>query len=359
MKKFIKYFSISSLLAFCALLAFGKVGTIYQGATGATGLVTEAMQLLSGNTTWDVAVGRHGYAPSKPSTDVTLFLNAGNQWVSPISQYGLTSGRIPMAFTSGSQTFVDSQLSQDFTGNIVYNGTHDFSIAGTFTISSDTANTLLYLDGSKHAKSVTLGPTLSLSAGTLSTTAGGGNVTATPTTGAGGFVALFNNDAGTDLAGTAGLKFFGGVLGDGTIGASFANVTTTTLTVGGQTFAGASSGWFVPTLTAVFDSSSLNAHTFFWQRIGNVVHVSGVVDYLSTGHAQFRVSLPVGSNFATVDDCNGAASNFNGTGQAAAQFTARVTADTLNDQAYVSIGNATLGASALFTAQISFDYFVQ
>ena len=80
------------------------IGSI--ATTIANGVVTEAMQSLSDNTTGDVSTSRHGYVPKAPN-DTTKFLRGDGTWVAPsggggmINRTVLTSGT---SFTTQSTT---------------------------------------------------------------------------------------------------------------------------------------------------------------------------------------------------------------------------------------------------------------
>lgn len=89
----------------------GPVTSVGNATTIASGVVTEAMQVLADNTTQDVSTTKHGYAPKAPN-DVTKFLNGVGTysvpsgggsvitWVTKTSGYTAASGNFILADTS-------------------------------------------------------------------------------------------------------------------------------------------------------------------------------------------------------------------------------------------------------------------
>lgn len=111
------------------------------------------------------------------------------------------------------------------------------------------------------------------------------------------------------------------------------------------------SGTYTPTVTMVLNLDSVTAHGCQYLRVGNVVTVSGEVgfDCTSIGSlTQFRVSLPIASNFSNAYECaGGGAEKFT-----AAQSACTIQADTTNDAASI-IFRASSSASSIF---FSFTY---
>lgn len=77
------------------------------------------------------------------------------------------------------------------------------------------------------------------------------------------------------------------------------------------------SGTYTPTLTNTTNIAASTASPAQWFRVGNVVTVSGVVtiDPTATGAILLGISLPVASNFSSVDHCAGVAFCQNVAGQ--------------------------------------------
>lgn len=89
----------------------GPVTSVGNATTIASGVVTEAMQVLADNTTQDVSTTKHGYAPKAPN-DVTKFLNGVGTysvpsgggsvitWITKTLGYTAASGNFILADTS-------------------------------------------------------------------------------------------------------------------------------------------------------------------------------------------------------------------------------------------------------------------
>lgn len=90
------------------------------------------------------------------------------------------------------------------------------------------------------------------------------------------------------------------------------------------------SGTYTPTLTNVTNVSASTAYQCRYLRIGNVVTVSGRldVDPTAAGLLEVGISLPIASNFTTVQQCSGTAASEIVSGQSAAFYS-----DTTNDRA--------------------------
>lgn len=68
------------------------------------------------------------------------------------------------------------------------------------------------------------------------------------------------------------------------------------------------SGDYIPTITPVLNTASVNPHITQWLKIGNKIYVSGILEaQLISGsiNTAFAVSLPIASNFTSIDDCSG------------------------------------------------------
>ena len=67
------------------------------------------------------------------------------------------------------------------------------------------------------------------------------------------------------------------------------------------------SGTYTPTTTVGTNVSAATAYLANYARVGNWVHVSGVIDLdpVSIGATDFQISLPVASNFSTSLELSG------------------------------------------------------
>lgn len=118
---------------------------------------------------------------------------------------------------------------------------------------------------------------------------------------------------GTDLSvangGTGASALTGYVKGSGTAALTASATIPSTDITGLPTF---DSGIYTPTLTNVANVASSSAFSCRYQRVGNVVTVSGAVTIDPTTAAStvttLGISLPVASNFATAVDAQGVAS---------------------------------------------------
>lgn len=315
MKRLVKYLSIASLLAFCALLVLGKVGTVYQGAQGAIGLVTEQMMLLAaGNSTWNFSQDVHGFVKNPGASDYKL-----DRYVSGQNTFG---------------TFDD--LYRDPAGG-------PYSTPGK--------NSLL-VHGSGARWGVLTGPTGGGVAGYVLQVGDDPSIFGvgtddlffgpTPATAAGwtSLAGYFTSHAAHRLLTTSatsgnlledsGIEAFGGSL-------NLSHVGTDTLSVNSITLAGvnlspSSAGEYTPTLTIVGNVVDATAGRAFWSRVGDIVTVRGLVSVTcnATGaNAVVDLSLPAGnpSNFSAVDDLVGS-----GEWNSVQSAKVYVHANTLNDR---------------------------
>jgi hypothetical protein len=110
-------------------------------------------------------------------------------------------------------------------------------------------------------------------------------------------------------------------------------LTTTSVDTGNGAVELYQSGSYTPGLTNVTNLTASTAHPCQYQRVGNVMLVSGVVDADPTaaGLVQLGINLPVGSNFTLTSDCGGVAF----CGQVAG-FGGAIAADAANDRAELS-----------------------
>lgn len=101
---------------------------------------------------------------------------------------------------------------------------------------------------------------------------------------------------GRTLTGTAGRITV--TNGDGVAGNPTITIPTTLI----------DSGTYTPTITNSVNVSASAASQCQWKRVGNMVTVSGSVNITptATGDTQFRVTLPVASNFAATSNAGGA-----------------------------------------------------
>ena len=111
-------------------------------------------------------------------------------------------------------------------------------------------------------------------------------------------------------------------------------------------------GTYTPTFTAVTNVTSQVTFGNNWTRSGNTINVTGQISVTSTttGLTEFRLSLPVASNFTSqYTDCSGSATSF-------AASNGFIYADTTNDQAFFYV-NATGGVATVFG--FTFTYLVK
>lgn len=82
----------------------GPVTSVGNATSISNGVVTEAMQLLSDNTTANVSTTAHGYAPKAPN-DMTKFLNGVGTYTTPVTTFTLGTSTTSLAIGTGSKTF--------------------------------------------------------------------------------------------------------------------------------------------------------------------------------------------------------------------------------------------------------------
>jgi len=84
--------------------------------------------------------------------------------------------------------------------------------------------------------------------------------------------------------------------------------------VAGTTDQYIASGTYTPSIVAVSNIDSVTPLQGQWIRVGNVVNVSGSLNVDATAGStstQFRVSLPIGSNFSSIVNCGGNGTSYN------------------------------------------------
>lgn len=87
-----------------------------------------------------------------------------------------------------------------------------------------------------------------------------------------------------------------------------------------------SSGFYTPTMSIVGNVSTVIAGSAFWQRVGNIVSISGVFTATTSGLTSGSINIltPVASDFTSATDCAGVV----GQALAPSSYTAgRMTAD--------------------------------
>ena len=111
------------------------------------------------------------------------------------------------------------------------------------------------------------------------------------------------------------------------------------------------SGEWTPTATAVANLDSITAEKCRYQRIGSIVFVSGTVVIDTTGNnvTQFRLTLPIASNFANSQDASGTASLDDTHIYALMQVSGDTTNDALDFIGYSEIGVASIRFSGAYT----------
>lgn len=138
--------------------------------------------------------------------------------------------------------------------------------------------------------------------------------------------------------------------------ASLASVTTgriTTTSITGSLVSGSIRGEeYTPSYTSVSNILTLSGQKCTYQRINNVVSVSGIALFTATTtnvNASFRLTLPFTSNFTSYTDCTG-----NSIGLP--NLIGVVTGDTTNDQALVT---TRIGATVSTTSSFNFQYKIK
>lgn len=117
-------------------------------------------------------------------------------------------------------------------------------------------------------------------------------------------------------------------------------------------------GTYTPTVTAGTNTSSMSAQLHKYTRIGAVVTVSGSASGTAggAGALDFRITLPVASNFTTSFDALGAGASAQGGGAVTDGIAARVEANTAADNAVIK--SVAVGAGAI-SFHYTFQYIIQ
>ncbi len=110
----------------------GPVTSVGNATAISNGVVTEAMQLLSDNTTANVSISAHGYAPKLPN-NASVFLNGTGGYSVPVTTSALGTSTSSLLIGTGSKTFV-TQSGLSIT-------------AGQYIIASSMANAANYMYG--------------------------------------------------------------------------------------------------------------------------------------------------------------------------------------------------------------------
>lgn len=117
-------------------------GTTTVSVTINTGVVTEAMQLLADNTTYNVTTGRHGYAPKLPNSS-TQYLDGTGAFATPtVSLTGVLNGS---GFPVISASFLNPTVFNNtvsILGTTTFNGVVTFSAGVYVTLSSGADGTM-------------------------------------------------------------------------------------------------------------------------------------------------------------------------------------------------------------------------
>lgn len=121
-------------------------------------------------------------------------------------------------------------------------------------------------------------------------------------------------------------------------GVDLLNVPSIQLTNGQQIYS-LDFGTYTPTLTGVTNIQATTTYQCQYMRVGNVVTVSGLIDIDATvvGNTVLGISLPIASNFANNYECAGTIC-----ASTVASQCGRITADTTNDRANVTIQTVSL-----------------
>lgn len=111
------------------------------------------------------------------------------------------------------------------------------------------------------------------------------------------------------------------------------------------------SGEWTPTATAVANLDSITVGKCRYQRIGSIVFVSGtvVIDTTANNPTQFRLTLPIASNFANSQDASGTVSFENANIYGLMQVSGDTTNDALYFNGYAEIGVASIMFSGAYT----------
>lgn len=133
---------------------------------------------------------------------------------------------------------------------------------------------------------------------------------------------------------------------------SFVSITTDAITLNGSSGGGLEGSIYTPTRTAVANcnTTGASAHLLRYQRVGQVVTVSGICEMNVLGApATFRLSLPFASLLANADELSGMVISADG---ASGGDAVKITADLANDEATISINAG--GGIQSFTVQFSY-----
>lgn len=111
------------------------------------------------------------------------------------------------------------------------------------------------------------------------------------------------------------------------------------------------SGEWTPTATAVANLDSITVGKCRYHRIGSIVFVSGtvVIDTTANDSTQFRLTLPIASNFANSQDASGTVSFENANIYGLMQVSGDTTNDALYFNGYAEIGVASIMFSGAYT----------
>lgn len=114
------------------------------------------------------------------------------------------------------------------------------------------------------------------------------------------------------------------------------------------------SGTYTPVLTNVANVAASTMRATQWIRIGNVVHVAGLMDIDPTAVAvtSFRITLPIASNLASAFQLGGVGAYF----AAAAPDCVTIYGDTVNDAAIFAF--SAVGGAANSQLSFSLSYLV-
>lgn len=337
MKKLTKYLSIVFILAFAALLAFGKVGTSYRGLTNPSGLITEAMMLLTaGNSTWNFGQDIHGFVNPPGASDgkVNRYLNGLNTWSTFPNLYRDPDGGPYPQTARGAilvcvGTNIWRELSMGSSGQVLTVG-DDPGIFGADT-------NVFWADPSPSSGWTSLA----------------------------GYFASHTQFEIPITASTSGNVLQGSgvtIPVPGSIQANYIGVDTVNageITIGGMPVAASAAGTYAPTLTALALCSSLTAPANFrYTRVGDIVTVFGqVTGDMGGGTVEFNMSLPVASDLTAQGELSGTGVPNQVIGSDLIERSpAQIYADTFNNAAHVVI--QTRGGTFSVNVPFSFNYIV-
>lgn len=283
------------------------------GGTGLTSYTAgDLLYYASGTTLSKLAIGAantvltsSGTAPQW-STSLTGLTSVSS---ASITNTSLTSNRVVYSTTGGLQT--DS-------ANLIFDGTN---------LGIGTTPTVRLQVGGDNNTEIRVETTASNTAGDANLLLIGGRNTDAQL----GRVRFYNNTTGTNVElarvqssrdganDAANLQFYtrptGGsvtlratIQSDGlTVLSSGLSISSTSVTSPVSTDGNVFSGTYTPSLTNVTNVAASTATICQYMRVGNVITVSGQVsvDPTATGNTEFRMSLPVASNFASTRQVGG------------------------------------------------------